>query len=222
MNASEESSPDLRDESSLCAAAVAGDESAVSALIRLHHARFVGYVHRKLGPAWAGRIEPEDVLQEAYVDVFASIGGLTEPTPDAFFRFATRIIEHKFIDQLRRWRSRKRDVRREAAAGPAGERSVYDQLVDHVLSPNSTASRVVRREEAVGAMLACLARLPEHYREAVRRFHLEGEPLARIAKDLDRTEEAVRKLVTRGLGQLRTCLGRASRYFSESDHGRPT
>lgn len=220
MNTSEETSPDPRTDAELCEAAIGGDEKAAAALIQRDHTRFLALMNRKLGPSWSGRIEPEDVLQEAYVDVFSSIRSLSDATPEAFFRFVTRIIEHKFIDHLRRWRSRKRDVRREVAGAPAG-RSAYDLLVDQVLSPAATASRVVRRDEAVGAMLTCLARLPAHYREAVRRFHLDGEPLAAIAADLDKSEEAARKLVARGLAQLRECLGNASRYLSADDLHRP-
>lgn len=196
-----------------CRAAATGDAEAVHALVLTHHRRFVGLVRRKIGVEWQGRIDAEDVLQEAYVDVVRGIGGLAYSDEDSFYRWAGRIIEHKFIDQVRRLRSLKRDASRELRA-PAAPSSTYDALLQACQPPGTTASKAAQRADAVGALLACLARLPADYRTAVERVHLHQEPLAAVAAAMDRSPEAVRKLVARGVVRLRECMGRASRFLS--------
>lgn len=200
-----------------CRLAAAGDATALQALIEVHHPRFLGLVRRKLGTDWQGKLEPEDVLQEAYVDVFAGISTLRDVDAEAFYRWVTRIIEHKLIDHIRHWRTQKRDLTREraAAAGGAASGSTYDLLLADVQAASPTPSRLLKREEALAALLACIAQLPEEQRVAVTRAYLRGEPYAAIAKDLDRTEEAVRKLVSRGIARLHECMGRASMYLSQ-------
>ena len=159
-----------------------------------------------------GPLAPEDILQEAYVDIFNSISEFAYAGEDSFYRWATRIIDHRFIDYVRHWRRKARDVRREVQqrATSAGTRS----LLERCLPDSGTPSRVLRREDAVGALLTCLARLPEHYRLVVQRLYLDQELLAAVAADLNRSEDAVRRLAGRAVEHLARCMGRASRYLS--------
>jgi RNA polymerase sigma factor (sigma-70 family) len=87
-------------------------------------------------------------------------------------------------------------------------------LLDHVLRDSLTPSRVMRREDAVAAMMACIARLPEDYRQVIQRMYLEEKPLKEIAADMGRSEDALRRLAGRAVEQLGRCMGRASRYLS--------
>ncbi len=68
--------------------------------------------------------------------------------------------------------------------------------------------------QAVGALMTCIAQLPEHYRMVVQRLYLNEEPLAVVATDLGRSEDAVRRLGSRAVERLHRCLGRASHYLS--------
>ena len=195
----------------LCQAAAQGEATAIERLIAIHHARFLGLARRKLGVEWQGRIEPEDLLQEAYVDAFVCAATLTYTDDDSFYRWASRIIEHKFIDHLRRWRTAKRDTRREARAGG----STYALLLEQAPGAAPTPSRVLRREEMAGAALAILAQLPADARAAVARHYLHGAPLATVASELGRSPEAVRKLVARALKRLRARLADISLQLSQ-------
>ena len=196
-----------------CRQAVEGGTSALEKLLWAHRARLTGFLRRKIGVDWKGKIDLDDVLQEAYMDIFDGIAGFTYQDEDSFYRWAARIIDHKFIDQVRRLRRKKRDVAREVASG---ERSTsrHESFFRRSFPDLHTPSRAMRRADAVGALMTCIAQLPEHYRMVVQRLYLNEEPLAVVATDLGRSEDAVRRLGSRAVERLHRCLGRASHYLS--------
>ena len=70
---------------------------------------------------------------------------------------------------------------------------------------SSPSVRAVRNERLL-RLAEAVATLPESQREAISLHHLQGWPLAQVARHLDRTPSAVMGLLNRGLKQLRTRL----------------
>lgn len=190
-------------------------EEAVEELLYLHHARFFGFAKRKLGVDFAGKLEPDDLLQEAYAEVFRDIGKFEQRGDEAFYSWVTRIIEQRFIDGVRALRRKKRDVGREEASGEGGEDRSWS-LCQQLTSGGPTASRVARREDAIAAMMACIARLGPDDRLVIDRIYLRGEHPARVGEEIGRSDDAVRRLAGRAMERLGELMGRASRYLSRS------
>jgi RNA polymerase sigma-70 factor (ECF subfamily) len=192
----------------------AADRGCLEQLLWAYHARLLSFAQRKIGPEWRGRIEPEDVLQEAYIEVFATIGRFTHSEEDSFYHWVATVIHHRFIDHVRRWQTTKRggqsqQVRRD------GSGSRHDELLDRCLA--KTPSRIARREEALAAMMTAMARLPHDYQIVVQRVYLNQEPVAAVAIQLGRSEKAVRHLASRAVLCLARDLGRASNFLSAGD-----
>lgn len=196
----------------LCQRAAGGDGEAIERLLWIYRGRMLSFVKRKTRTEWQGKIDAEEVLQEGYIDMVKGIGGFQYTDEDSFYRWATTILRHKFIDLARHWRSKKRDASREVRQRE-GE-SAYDPLLEQCLPDRRTPSGVMRRQDAVAALMSCIARLPTDSRTVVTRVHLNGESLARVAADMQRSEDAVRHLGMRAVERLRACLGRVSRYLS--------
>jgi RNA polymerase sigma-70 factor (ECF subfamily) len=194
----------------------ASDPGALEALLWTHHQRLLGFARRKIGPDWQGLIEPEDVLQEAYLEAFSSIEQFTYRGEDSFYHWVTRIIHSRFIDNVRRLRRQKRGGAARHVR-ETGSSSRHETLLDRCLTDSRSPSRAVRREDAVAAMMTGLARLPEDYRTVVERVYLNQEPVAAVAAELQRSEKAVRHVASRALRRLAQDLGRASRYLSRHD-----
>ena len=75
-------------------------------------------------------------------------------------------------------------------------------LADDQTSPSLRADR----NEQMLRLADAVAALPEAQREAVTLHHLQGWPLADVARHLNRTPAAVMGLLHRGLKQLRSRL----------------
>jgi RNA polymerase sigma factor (sigma-70 family) len=199
----------------LCARASAGEEEALTHLLAIHHHRLLGFTIRKIGVDWQGKIDAEDVLQEAYVSVFNGIKDFKPQGDDSFYHWATKIIDHRFLDQVRALRRKKRDAAREVAM-TGHDPSKHQAMLDRLLPDLTTASRVMRRQDAVAAMLLCMAKLPEDYRQAIQRVYLDEEPIKDVAADMGKTEDALRRLAGRAVERLAACMGTASRYLSNA------
>lgn len=197
----------------LCARAGSGDHDAVEHLLWLHHGRLLGHIRSKIGSQWHGKIDAEDVLQEVYLDVFKRIDQFQPRDEDAFFRWVARIVDHRFIDEVRRHQRKKRDVRREVIDA-ATCRSRHEALLDQCVGALPSPSTAMRREEVIGVLMSCIAALPEDYQIVVKRLYLQGEPLAEIAHDMNRSPDAIRRLGSRAIERLRQGLGTASMYLS--------
>ncbi len=180
----------------------------------MYHARLLGLARRKIGVDWQGKIDPEDLLQETYAEISDHIGGFTPTGEDAFFRWSAKVLDHRFIDQIRWLRRKQRDVTREVRGRANPSR--YDSLLERCAPEQATASRVLRREVAVAAVMACVARLPAEYRELVERVYLRGESIADVARDKGKSEDAVRRMVGRATADLASMVGRASKFLSQA------
>ena len=193
-----------------------GDLGALEKLLWAHQSRLAGFIRRKVGVDWQGKIDPEDVLQEAFIDIFKGIGAFSARDDESFYRWATRIIDHRFIDQVRRLRRAKRDVSREI--GDREQiRTRQMTLLEKCVAKDKSPSVAMRRADAINALMTCMSRLPEDYRTVIRRLYLNEEPLSVIAAEMGRSEDAVRRLGSRAVERLARCVGRASRYFSSHD-----
>lgn len=91
-----------------------GDEGALADLFSLHRDRLWRTVHFRLDRRLAGRVDPDDILQEAYLNAAARIGHFADDSPDSFFVWLRFIVGQTMVDVHRRHLgAQKRDAVRE-------------------------------------------------------------------------------------------------------------
>ena len=181
-----------------------GDQDAVRRLLVLYHPRLRARLLRKMDAAIKSKIEPEDILQQVYLEVFRAIGQFTYQGKDSFLRWMCAILDRKLIDEYRALRAERRDIRREVkAAPPSAQKTTYIDLMARMMADVGTASQVVRKDEALAVLTACVAGLPEHYRDVIKMRFIEGRPVADVAQTLDRSIGSVHMICHRALKQLR-------------------
>lgn len=181
-----------------------GDEQAVRRLLVLYHPRLRARLLRQMDPTMRSKIEPEDILQQVYLETFRAIGQFEYQGPDSFLRWMYAILDRKLIDEHRAMRAERRDVRREVKPSPvSGNQTTYVDLLARITSGGGTPSQVVRKEEALGVLAACVATLPDHYRDVIKMRFIEGRPVAEVAKSLKRSIGSIHMICHRALRQLR-------------------
>ncbi|HEY3246231.1 MAG TPA: sigma-70 family RNA polymerase sigma factor [Phycisphaerae bacterium] len=204
-------------ESELIAQAVAGDGPALEQLLLHYHERLTARIARKLPSSLGSTVDPEDILQETFVEAFRGITGFRPAGRDAFYRWLTWIADNRLTDHVRAQRADKRGGGRraaEAAFDPAHSGVV--QLLEMVAVHERTPSRSAAGHEAVSAVQSALSGLDPVYREVLRMRYLEGQPVAAVAASMHRTEAAIHKLCTRGLRKLRGVLGESSQFLTRA------
>ncbi len=190
------------------AQAAAGDPLAVQKLILIHHGRLRAAAIRRMGAELHGKIEPEDLLQQVYVDVVRRIAEFEYRGPDSFHRWLRSILEAKLIDFHRHYHAAARDLAREVAPGDVPSR--YETLATHAAIDSVTPSRVVRREEAESLLMAALAGLSDDHRRVLELRYLKGQRLADVATIMGRSPAAVQMLCARAMRQLRVAIQQIS------------
>lgn len=206
---------ELADETTLVTAATSGDRRALERLLLAHYPRLEVRVRSRLGPEAAGHVGVEDVLQEAFVDVFRGIDQF-RPTADGSFKaWLNSIVEHRMLDTVRRLRRKKRGGGRLQVTQPANtaDSSLADLvalLSDHGVTPSGCAAR----DEAIRAIHVGLAGLPSDQRAVVVHRYIQQQSIESTAAAMQRTPGAVRGLLHRAKQSLRGALGRSARWFA--------
>ena len=190
------------------AQAAAGDSLAIQKLILLHHSRLRAVALRRIGAELRGKLEPEDVLQQVYIDVVRRIAEFEHRGPDSFFHWLRGIFEAKLIDFHRHYHAAARDLAREVT--PADTPSDYEALAAYAAIDTMTPSRVVAREEAESLLMAALAGLSDDHRRVLELRYLKGHPLADVAAAMHRSRPAVQMLCGRAVRQLRKAIQQIS------------
>lgn len=172
----------------------AGDREAFDTLAEDHRLRIAAVLRQRRG-ALDGQ-DIDDVLQEASLRAYRAMDGF-EPRdpddPDAFFRWLSGIAINVARENAKR-EGRRRHETIEAGDGEPPASGV---------SP----SRVLRREERMVRLEEAVASLPPEYREVVRLVRLEGISVKDVASRLDKTPNAISRMLLRASRKLRESFG---------------
>lgn len=180
--------------------AKAGDESAYERLFSLHADRVLVFTRARLGKL-RERIEPEDVLQDAYLSAHRSFADFEYSDDSAFLRWLCRIIDNRLRDAHDYFTAKKRQevpVPRSALTGPV-----------------TALNRVENRERVERA----LDQLSDEHREVLLLRYFEGFSAEETGQRMDRSTGAVRNLTARALVELGKHVDPGTAHKRHPDHG---
>lgn len=179
----------------------AGDDSILAPLFERHRERLQRMVHFRLDPRLVGRIDAEDVLQEAYLEAGKRLGAF-RGDDKPFFVWMRLITQQTMIDLHRRHLGAKmRNAGREVHAPASATMSGF--FVGHFTSP----SHAVMREELRQKIEQALENMDEIDREVLMLRHFEELSNKETADVLGIQENAASNRYVRALGRLKGYLG---------------
>ena len=162
--------------------------------------------HAHLNRRHSARLDTSDIVQQTLLNAFLKrdeFRGSTEAELAAWLR---EILKHKLADALRDQQRDKRDVRREQIFDEGIDAS-FSRTEGWLVSLQSSPSQKAVKQEDLLRLSQALSELPEAQREVIVLHHLQGQKLAEVAAEMDRSEAAVAGLLFRGLRTLHTLLG---------------
>lgn len=167
-----------------------GDEQAADELFEAYIDGLLAYVRRRMSPALARRLDPEDVVQSVYRSFFtrARDGQYVIERSGDLWRLLLGISFNKLQSQVEHHTAGKRSFRKESHAvasdaedGTAFQLAVGGPTVEEVLAVSEELERLV-------------ASLPERHREILDR-RLQGESIPDIAASVGRSERSIRRIL---------------------------
>ncbi|MGE3821344.1 MAG: RNA polymerase sigma factor [Isosphaeraceae bacterium] len=189
------------------------DEAILSGAFERLRPRLLAMVDRSIGHKLAARIDPEGVVQDAYLRALPRWLKLdSKPADlDAWVYGQTR---DRLIEVIRSAVGPERDVGRDVAwAGAGGSADpLAERLVDSQTGPATALSRAERREIVHEA----LARLDALDREILAFRYFDGLNFAQIGLIVGLSQNAVTKRAIRATVRLRELIPAAFRPPGES------
>lgn len=141
--------------------AAAGDQRAVTELFTLYRDRLRAMVRLRLNRRLQGRVDPSDVLQEAYLEISKHLANYVRAPALPFFLWLRHITGQKLIAIHRQHLgAQMRDADQEvslyrSALPQASSASLANQLLGRLSSPSQAAARAelqIRVQEALNGM----------------------------------------------------------------------
>ena len=195
-----------------------GDDSAYADLFSIHRSKLEKIVHFRMDRRLRGRVDPDDILQEAFVDGQNRLENLRNSPTQSFLVWIRLIVGQTLINVHRRHlKSGRRDASRDVGihskkTDPNTSDSMVIQLADSLTSPSAAFSRKEMFEKVTQAVDA----LGESDREIVAMRHFEELGNSEIAEILGITPKNASIRYIRALERLRSHLAKFTDLFNDS------
>ncbi len=203
------------DEADLLRQAAAGDQQALAALFARYRDRLRKLVHLRLDRRLSGRIDPSDVLQDAYLDVARRFPEYAADPAVPFYLWLRTLTGQRLVELHRRHLgAQMRDAGQEVSlyrgALPAAS-SV--SLAQHLLAGLTSPTQAAVREEMRLRLQEALNSMDALDREVVVLRHFEELSNAEAAEVLGIEPPAASKRYIRALRRLKAILDAVPGFF---------
>jgi RNA polymerase sigma-70 factor (ECF subfamily) len=175
------------------------DLAILGRLLDEHRDRLVAAVRRRLDAALAARIDPEAVVNDAYLLARRRWAGFREGAAASTYAWLYRIARDCLIEAWRRETRGRRDARRDL---PWPDDSSV-QLGLGLVSPGTSPSEAAAREELRQRMQQALGLLREADREILWMRHYDGLTFPEAAEVLGVAENTAAVRYVRALKRLK-------------------
>jgi len=190
---------------------------------QLHNAMLmrIGMLRRRVDELLPARlrpvISPDDILQDVWISAHRTFPRAKRLHPRAFEDWLLKIARSRVTDAVRAARTLKRGGGRIVPQNDAARVSSLCDLFDRACLQQRTPSSEFHREELAQVVASRLELLTPARREVVELRYLKGLANHQIAERLGKTPAAINSLLHKGVGELGTLLGPASKYLSDAD-----
>ena len=195
-------------EQALTQRASGGDTVALAELFDLFRPRLWRLVHFRLDGRLQGRVDPDDVLQEAWLSATARTEHFARESSGSRFIWFRLIVSQTILDVHRRHlQSEKRDATRERKSlGGWDSGSTSFCLAEHLLGGLTSPSQALLRAEVSAQLDVALKSLSDLDQEVLALRHFEELSNSETAEVLQLTEQAASVRYVRALARLKDIL----------------
>lgn len=184
---------------------IRGDVDALAELFSQYRPRLWRMVNFRLHTKLRGRVDPDDVLQEAWLKAVTRISYFVRGAAHSSFIWFRMIVQQSLIELHRRHiGAEKRDASRELSIeGHWSSDSTSSSLAFHLLGTMASPSSALQRVELSTQLDHALQGMDEIDREVLALRHFEELSNRETARVLGMSEQAASARYIRALRRLR-------------------
>ena len=180
-----------------------GDDSALGLIVSRLRNYLLLVANAEMQPSIRSKFCGSDIIQQSMLEAHQAIGAFRGTTESELKAWLKKIVLSNLVDETRRYqKTRKRDTSREVPV---------DWHAQPLAQPNGqTASWMVSKNEFDQQLFIAIHELPARQRHVIEARHRDAMPYSKIAVELNITEDAARKLWTRGVNSLKRTLSKSA------------
>lgn len=194
-----------------------GDQEALAELFSLHRQRLWRIVNFRLDSRLLGRVDADDILQEAYLAAAQRIKHYLDDSTQTFFVWLRLIANQTLIDVHRRhlgaqMRDASRDMSIHAHYAQATSMSIASQLLGNFSSPSQAAMR----DEVSLQLERAIESMEPIDREVLALRHFEELTNSEVAEVLGIQQKAASIRYVRALKRLKDVVGKIPGFMDDT------
>jgi RNA polymerase sigma-70 factor (ECF subfamily) len=179
-----------------------GDESALNQLCKVYWSRVLWIVRLRMGKELRSKLESIDLVQDVLMCVFRDLKGFTYRSEGDFLRWLSRLVENRLRGKVTKLHAGKRDIRKEVLFDSHEQTTAGGFVGNAGPIEATTPSVIMSKREDLARLEKAIDVLKPEYREIIVLTKIEGLSYKEIADRLGKSDEAVRKQVSRALEAL--------------------
>jgi len=183
------------------AAARTGSPEALGHVLEFCRRYLLDIANSELAQPLQAKAGASDLVQETFLEAQRIFPRFQGDSPVELRAWLRAILLNKVATFSRQFGTAKRQLGLEIGLNTDSSHQVQPA------SPTPTPSSIIAREEQEAVVAAALSRLPEHYRQVIVWRQVDNVSFEEMARRLDKSVEAVRKLWFRAIQQLQRELG---------------
>src|SRR5262245_23348752 len=202
---------------------VRGDREALAELFLIYRPRLWRMVNFRLHPRLQGRVDADDVLQDAWLMAVDRIGYFLRDASHSSFIWFRMIVQQALVAIHRRHLgAEKRNAARDVPVHAGWEsQSTSSSMAFHLCGHLTSPSSAVNRAELAGKLDAILQSMNDIDREVLALRHFEELTNSETARVLNMSEQAASGRYIRALGRLKQILEVVTGFLDDVSASEP-
>jgi RNA polymerase sigma-70 factor (ECF subfamily) len=194
---------------------IAGNEHVLGELFALHRERLWRMVNFRLDRRLLGRVDADDILQEAYLDAAQRVHHFLEDPSKSFFVWLRLVVTQTMIDIHRRHLgAQMRDANREISMNrPAYTQATSACLAAKLLGSMTSPSQAAVKAEMARQLEEALEAMDTIDQEVLALRHFEELTNSEVAEVLGIQQKAASIRYVRAVARLKDVLQRVPGFF---------
>jgi RNA polymerase sigma-70 factor (ECF subfamily) len=183
-----------------------GSQDVLAARFLHYRDRLERMVDFRLDPRLWGRVDPADIVQEAYIEVARRIDSFLAAPKVTLFVWLRQITWQTLLDVHRRHLGQKRNAGQDLSLDERRGDSTVSPLAQQLAGSLTSPSQAAMRNERVGQLKQALQQMSHIDREILVLRHFEQLSNGEVAEILRLSKTAASNRYMRALKRLRQCL----------------
>ncbi len=190
-------------------------EQALADFYSQHRERLWRMVNFRLDKRLVGRVDADDVLQEAYLDAAQRMHHYLDDPSMSFFVWLRLVVKQTLIDIHRRHLgAQMRDASREVSMHVGGySQATSISLAAHLLGSFTSPSQLAVKDEMVKQLEAAIEKMDPIDQEILALRHFEELTNSEVAEVLSIQQKAASIRYVRAVARLKDVLAKVPGFF---------